>query len=341
MRDHTKEFLQERLLKEGVLHVSWDLKIWTHQVLYKLVFGQATTWEEANAFCNLQTTMLAHGTVSQVLPGSLYGLLGVKDIAYSVEKTVKKYEELLLPRFGDRLKKFDCAPSPSCSLQLASGIFDALYAAGGLSVPGAIASGLGVLYSEHKTNPAKGFTIPLGKEAEFFWESLRYFPPVYGFPYWTTRPTCDGITPGDTIALELPYGQSEACPRLPVNTQTGFSPVNQWQGGARVVLDIGRAGWDEHRWGVNASKFVLRPQAEYKRNSLNFADMAVDAKVAGGKNNRVCPAKQLSIAMGAVFFQVFKKEDWIAHSAQDIEMDPFGPFTQISDFDLRAATLEG
>lgn len=203
------------------------------------------------------------------------------------------------------------------------------------------AQGLGVIYSEHTTNPAKGFTIPPGKEAEFFWESLRYFPPVYGVPYWTTRPTCHGIAPGDTIARELPYGQSEACPRLPVNTQTGFSPVNQWQGGARVVLDVGKAGWDEHRWGVNASKFVLRPQAEYERNSLNFADMAVDAKVAGGKNNRVCPAKQLSLAMGAVFFQVFKKEDWIAHSAQDIKMDPFGPFFQVTEFDLRAATLEG
>merc|ERR1711941_168324 len=96
------------------------------------------------------------------------------------------------------------------------------------SLPGIIQSGLAMIYSTSSTNPSPNFAIPKGKELNFVWELLRYIPPVYGFPHWEPRPTCVGLSKEETFALNKSHGHTAACPRQPLDAETGFPPVNQW-----------------------------------------------------------------------------------------------------------------
>merc|ERR1712087_515725 len=115
------------------------------------------------------------------MPGILYNSLG-RIFGFDKTRTcatnfVLSYQKLVEEIWGESLKHLDCSPTPSCSLQLASGLWDAFYSAGGLSMPGTLQAGLAIIYSTSETNPRSDFTIPKGQELTFFWECLRYIPP--------------------------------------------------------------------------------------------------------------------------------------------------------------------
>lgn len=358
IRESARAFLAERRAA-GKLEVPQDLQGWVHQVLHKVAFNKDLTWVDAQGFVGLQNQaeslngvpwqtvqqfldvqngMVAKGTISQALPAGLYALdvLSMGKVKAAVGEYIQQYMTLLQNNrdWATRLANLDCSPSPSCALQFASGLWDALYSAGGLSVPGGIATGLGVLFSTHQNNPRQAFTIPPGEERRFFWESIRFYAPVYGFPFWRRRPTCAGSTAEQTAALNRTNGEMEACPRQAVDGRTGFSPVNQWQGGQREVLVLATAQRDKEKWGVDANDFVLRPLIDYETNSVGFAEMASDRRTNEGRMDRNCPGKELALAMGSIFFEVFDTTAWTATEPDKIVLDAFGAFTQVTAFTL-------
>jgi len=194
------------------------------------------------------------------------------------------------------------------------GAWDALYAAGGLSVPGTINTGLGIMYSTSPDNPAPGASYEKAQALQFYWENIRFFPPVVGFPHWRTRPTCAGSTPEETAALNKPNGTSDAC-KLGADTSAGYPQVNQYLGGVRDVPNLALAMSDPNKWGSDADEFKIRPLQEYIKNSVGFAEMAVDNQVAGGRMNRVCPGKTLALMIGTMFFEEFNRNDWATHDS--------------------------
>lgn len=331
VRSSIKDFLAHRR-EAGALEVPNDLQVLVHQILHHVVFNDDLSWEEAEAFVVVQTKMVKLGTVSQFLPGSLYFFEGLGTVMEEVKEYIDRYAALLEKgKWASTLKEANCTPSVNCTVQFASSLYDALYSAGGLSVPGGIATGLGVLFSQSDSNPAVGLTIPPGKELEFFWESIRFFAPVYGFPYWPQRPRCIGLDDEATANLS-----TEACPKKPENRK-GMHPVNQWQGGIREVIFLAHAQKDKHRWGRNASDFIIRNLSDYNNNSVGFAEMAVDKSVDGGRNDRSCPGKDLALLIGRVFFEEMKLDNWTSDAPGDIKLDPNGAVTQVDAFTLRPA----
>ena len=62
-------------------------------------------------------------------------------------------------------------------------------------MPGALSTALGVLYSDDNTNPAKGLAYDRDTQATaLFYESMRMFAPVVGFP---ERPAASRLRGGD------------------------------------------------------------------------------------------------------------------------------------------------
>eukprot|EP00931_Biecheleriopsis_adriatica_P064082 TRINITY_DN38935_c0_g1_i1.p1 TRINITY_DN38935_c0_g1~~TRINITY_DN38935_c0_g1_i1.p1 ORF type:complete len:571 (-),score=91.31 TRINITY_DN38935_c0_g1_i1:82-1794(-) len=333
-----RRFLRERA-KAGKLEVPNDLQAWTYMVNYQIVFGKQIDFAKAQAFVEVQNNVVRLGTISQAVPPSLYGIaggfLGFQSTQQGIVEHVREYLGLVEEIWGEELKDEDCSPTPNCSLQLASGLWDALYSAGGLSVPGGLMSGLAIMYSTSSTNPSPGYKIPNGKELDFFWECIRYIPPVYGFPHWElSRPVCIGLTAEETLALNGSEGETAACPKSPVDPQTGFPQVNQWMGGHRTILALNVAQKDPKVWGKGAdTEFRVRPLKEYEEKSQGFAESAIDNSVNDGRSNRVCPGKDLALFVGKMFWEEFDVGAWKV-SNPDITIDPNGRLVQIPPFTL-------
>jgi len=88
---------------------------------------------------------------------------------------------------------------------------------------------------------------------------------------------------------------------------------------------------DPTKWGPDADKFVIRDVTDYIKNSVGFAEMAVNSGVANGRMNRDCPGKTLALMIGEAFFSEFKKEEWTADGS--ISFKKVTPF--VSGFTLR------
>merc|ERR1719401_463619 len=241
---------------------------------------------------------------------------GIRD---GVTDYVQKYAEIsqrLFPELNDE----DCAPTRSCALQLGSAVWDAVSAAGGLSVPSAVGTGLAVLFSTHGNNPFSAGTYKKSQALNFYWENVRFFAPVVGFPAWQKRPTCAGLTEWETQQLQQPGGGTKACPLGRNRHFTGHPKVNQYQGGVRVVPALALAQRDPRRWGEDANEFKIRSISSYIKNSVGFAEMAEDASVQDGNNDRSCPGKDLGLMIGESFFKHFDASRWrVEGNSEDIE----------------------
>jgi len=305
IRRRIRNFFKERT----TFTVPTDVTILVHQILNEVGLKRNVSWEYSQAFVSVQTTVVAMATVSQLIPGVLAGIT-LGSISASVVDYIREYTPLLQELYGEQLALEDCAPSKNCTVQLAAATWDALYAAGGLSVPGTISTGLGVLYSTSGSNPAPGVTYAKDEAAQFYWENIRYFPPVVGFPHWSTRPTCAGSSAEDTAKLNKPNGKTQACALGEASFFTGYPTVNQYVGGVRAVPNLAIAMWDPRKWGDDSNEFVLRPLAEYDKYSVGFAEMAVNNSVAEGRMNRDCPGKSLALMIGTMFFEEFDQSLW-------------------------------
>ena len=322
VRDSVAEFFKDRAAA-GTMDVQADIKAWTHQLLYKIAFGfdKTITFEDALAFVKTQGDLTTFTTISQLFPAEIFGYeelagtnvksaiysaLGAESIRDSLKGHFDAYLPLVQEIYGDQVNGKDCHPSPSCAHQLASALLDTFTTAGGLSVPGALSTALGVLYSDDNTNPAKGLAYDRDTQATaLFYESMRMFAPVVGFPFWTKQPS----------------------PATTEFTCNGAKCTNQYAGGTRKVLNLALAQRDHTKWGSSAEEFKLRGLADYHSNFIGFAEMAERNDVDGGRMNRNCPAKELAVYLGTQFFKQFKKEDWkLSPSQSSIQFGGSTPF---------------
>lgn len=288
-----------------------DLHAWVHQVLMNTTFGRKVDFEYAKEFVRVQRDFLTYGTVSQLVPEKMYSTMGsffkMPQTRDAIAAYVRSYVPLIEEKWAWKLKGQNCAPSKSCTTQLASMLLDSMLSTGGHFLPFGIRSGLSILYSNSSSNPTGGHTLIAGKELEFFWECLRFIPPVLGIPYWKARPDCAR----SPASAQIPILGKMVCPKLHKNNWTGYPRVNQWRGGHRYVLGVALGQLDPNVWGEGAdSQFRVRALEEYERLSVGFAEMASNYQVDWGRSNRDCPAKRLALLLGQIFFQEFNVDAW-------------------------------
>lgn len=170
-----------------------DVKRWVHEELFRLIFpgGQGNPID-VEEFIGVQQKFALFQPLSV---GMSENLLKSRFLGGGVIEKLAEYHDMLVPLvekyYGAELEAKDCSPSPSCLDQLTAAFLDSLVSAGGLSVPGAITTGLWVLHANTKSY---GSTFPNNIKLDntdplpFFYESLRFFPPVVGFPWWEKPP---------------------------------------------------------------------------------------------------------------------------------------------------------
>lgn len=332
--EHTAaEMLADRKAKGSLNHV--DIKIWFHKVINKITFNRHVDDTYCRKFIATQGKFLSTQIISQSIPSVLYGQdpLKLGATRESVKQYVDEYKQLLLEQYADLLEGQDCSPSASCAHQAAYGIFDAFVAAGGVSVPGTIFQSLAVAFSTDPSNPAgKPLSYRTEEADQMIWEAIRIFPPVVVFPYWSPRPTCSGLDPAQTAALNHPNGETAPCPLGAPHKRTGFPEVNQYKGGKRWMPNVAIAQQDPDIWGEDAKIFKLRPLEHYEKYSLGFAEMAVDPNVANGRMNRMCPGRSLALLMGKTFLSMFRPDEWTVNPEEPIKIKTGGPY--VGDFPI-------
>jgi hypothetical protein len=273
-----------------------DVVAWVHEELFKRVFpGVATLPVHATEFVSLQSSLTSLSTITQLLSDDLSSLIAGSTLT-KLQAAYDAYYPLVQETYGAELAGADCSPMTDCVALATSNILDALFFAGGLSVPSGISTGLWVL---HADTSSYGETFPqdpiVADPAAFFYESIRFFPPVVGFPWWTTPPE-----------------------------RASDDTKSQAAGGVRKVLNLALANKDPNAWGADAHQFRVRRHADYANNFVGFADHAYDYSVAEGKMNRNCPAKQLALQMGKAFFTEWEQEGWCTRDSTGYqEATPF------------------
>jgi len=247
-----------------------DVKVWTQQVLHRVLMGAEISEQEAEDFVDFQGKVLKTVVVPQFLvdaaraaPGGealLKGALGFAELKAKKDDYLQRWLPATRARYcqgcDDHWAKI-----------VNSNFLDALIFAGGLSVPGVIAPGTAVLYAGSQS-PAPGMQLNAGNVEAFAWEAARYFPPVLGFPY---------VDEGESRPLQI------------------------------MAVGMGQRSGAE--WGEDAEKptFRLRDMATYQRWWVGHADHAEDPT---GEMTRRCPGKHLSMAMIAGWFKAWDQAAW-------------------------------
>lgn len=308
-----------KVLSQETLAVQKDLKVMVHKILMKTIFGYSFTaipWD-INEFIDTQTSYTTLSTLTQMVTDSVGNV--IETFTKTKEKLNNYYHQLKVlveqypERFAVDFDTADCGETlnngkkdRNCVSQVANAMLDTLLAAGGLSVPGALSTGLFVLYgdleSANSNNKFSGI-FPAGASdslndnnaKEFYYESMRFFAPVVGLPQWTKFPA-----------------------------RAFDDSASQVAGGTRKILNLALANKDPNAWGSDAHQFRVRTMSEYHELFVGFADFAKNDNVAGGKMNRVCPGKGLAVAIGETFFTVFKKSQWHTRDVSEYaEATPF------------------
>lgn len=316
---------------EGKMAVQNDIKKFVHKLLIKIALNRDVSDAEAQTFVDFQSKLTTFSTIAQLVPAEILGR-DVKDQLFSIigAKALRDQASAYIDSFTNDVRALyseeieaginDCGSTQGgCVVQVASAILDTLFSAGGLSVPGGISTALGVLYSTDSSNPAGGpITYDRATQsAGIYYEAMRWFAPVVGFPYWSTKPS--------------PATTEFNCEGKPCQ--------NQYQGGVRHVMNLALANRDLRRWGRDAEEFKIRPHGEYVRNFIGFAEMAERNDVDNGRMNRNCPAKSLAIAIGKTFFKKFEQENWqLSPAADAISFSGSTPF--VSEFILYPTSVK-
>jgi hypothetical protein len=278
-----------------------DIVAWVHEELFKRLFPNAKGLPVPAAdFVSLQSSLTTLSTITQLLSDDLTELIASSTLS-KLQDAFTAYRPLVEAEYGAELAAANCAPMTDCVALATSNLLDVLFFAGGLSVPSGISTGLWVL---HADTSSYGQTFPqdpaITDPAAFFYESIRFFPPVVGFPWWTTPPE-----------------------------RASDDTKSQAKGGVRKILNLALANKDPNAWGGDAHQFRVRSHTAYAKNFVGFADYAYDQSVADGKMNRNCPAKQLALQMGKAFFTEWDQEGWCTRdNSKYQEATPFvDPFT--------------
>ena len=87
-----------------------------------------------------------------------------------------------------------------------------------------------------------------------------------------------------------------------------------------VVIDLLMAGADKRAWGEDAHDFVLRDLSVYEEKMVGWADKAIYENDNAHPASRVCPAKDLSLAMISGFLRGFMRSG--GHAAWTADVAP-------------------
>lgn len=292
------------------ISVQEDVTAWVHTELVARAFPNRALPVPAADFVALQSSIVTLSTLTQLLSDDVTQLVA-GDTFSKLSATFDAYRPLVEEVYGDELRDADCAPTTDCVDLATSHLLDLLFFAGGLSVPSGLSTGLWVLHGDTapygEAFPAPGSLRARDDPGAFFYESIRFFAPVVGLPWWTTPPA---------------RAEDDAASQY--NTAAGVA-------GVRTILNLALANKDPNVWGEDGHLFRVRPHAEYASHFVGFADFALDDDVAGGKMNRACPAKSLALAMGKAFFTAWEQEEWCTKDSPGYtEATPFvDPFTLV------------
>lgn len=170
------QWLDERAAARTPFRVQNDVKLWVQILLHKVHLGIDLTVEEAQRFTDVQSKVLA----AIVLPTWLNWIVGKalkmdKLLAVRME-FLEKYKAALgaQPEHAQR--------SPEDLHLLASVMLDSLMFAGGLSTASVIGCAMATVYSAN--SPCPGLDLKSDMVAPLVWETIRYYPPVVGFPWY-------------------------------------------------------------------------------------------------------------------------------------------------------------
>ena len=290
------EFLSGREL----LDVQTDIKRWVFEELFKLAYpGEVNPIPSAD-FVALQSGFLGLQPFVQLVPPFVGELMAeeVLEKLSAVHDLLRMYTE---KHYGARVADGDCSPTEGgCLEQLTAAFLDTFISAGGLSVPSGISTALWVMYGDvasHGDMFPTNYTIDNNDVLPLYYESMRFFAPVVGFPWWDPAPE---------------------------RATDDFG--SQFDGGHRTVLNLAFANRDPNVWGGDAHKFRVRPAAEYYEHFIGFAETAVDETVANGTMNRACPGKTTAIALGQAFLQNFNQSEWANTGNSSSEFTLVVPF---------------
>lgn len=303
---------------QDLLAVQDDVKGWIFEQLFEITFPGETNPVVTKDFVALQSSFTTLSTITQMVPDGLSDAIA-KSTIEGLNNLFTKLKPLTEKIYGDELKGKNCecpdsienCPSKTCVDVLTSAFMDTLLAAGGLSVPGAISTGIWVLHADTSNHEFEKDLFPETRveltETDvdaFFYESMRFFAPVVGFPWWTQKP--DRATD---------------------------DKADQYDNGVRKVLNLALANKDPNAWGKDCHKFRVKTLSDYRKLFLGFADFAYDDTVADGNMDRKCPGKTLAFAMGRAWFEQWNQKAWCYDSDQKSQYKEATPF--VDDFVLR------
>ena len=239
-----------------------DVKVWCWQLLHKVILDYEAPEAEVHELLALQWQWMKNMALPEGVHdvGAFKGLLGLDDFLKKKEAVLARYLPLLLKK----LPELSARP-PAEQTILASAAMDAIFFAGGQSIPTVIAYALALPYSAWgKEHLPAGFSLDrVDLLPQYVCEVLRRFPPVSGFTY-----------------RERSFGGADS--------QT-------------VVLSIHSAQMDPAVWDA-PERFLLRPMAEYAAKSVGFAEPSVAPRL-GSPNSHACPGKDLGMAIAIGFLR--------------------------------------
>jgi len=307
--------------RRDVVRVQRDIKVWSTKLLHKIHMGIRLSNAEAEEFTDIQSTCL----VATILPE---GLVNKIKFVSKIDK-IKEYRVKMIRKYQDAIRADERGlipdefkTDPELNFLLASNMLDSLLFAGGLSVPSVVGVGLAVLYAGENSPMSLRDRIALVENVDadavskFVFEVIRRFPPVVGFPWWST-PGKDGL---------------------------------------RTVMNLAMAQRDPRgeAWGDDAESFKLRDNALYARlMGVSWAAPHSDWTAergwtqptsvnAHGGMARECPAKELSFVMAKTFLQLFLKDakakSWRVANNAIVHLTESTPFH--TDFSLVRGAVE-
>lgn len=259
-----REWIDARHSTGEPFEVRAHVKQWSTKLLHRVLLGIELSDAEVVDFVAIQAKItVLSGFVPTGATWLAGKLLGLDKMIQFREKTMKSYSNVLKPKHPDL---------SATDLQLlVSAFLDAMLFAGGASLGLSVSCALATMYGGD-ASPLARSDIPEDKDDTFVqqlvWETIRYFPPVVGFPW---------VTPGS--------GTNDT-------------------GTQRTCLSLASAMKDPRVWGEDANEFKLRSVVDYHRLSVAFADMAV-AKDGVKGGSRVCPAKTMALVAIGEFLKAW------------------------------------
>jgi len=245
---------------------------WTMKILHRIGLGIEITDSEAEELAALQTvSLLVAGATSKLCAMFLYYAFFTKPTLQARQKYIEKYRPFIEKRWPDQ----DWTAS---KLDLMGSVFlDAMFFAGGRSVPLAMDLVLGYILTSNKPESIKG--VDFKKEENIrslMMEAMRFHPVVTTVPYW--------ITSSGTSTGQGRWEHEAVCIDRALADPAVFQDPDTF-----MLNRPGQGSTDESSTS----------------NSIAWAEFAcIDGKI-GHPFSHCCPAKDLSINMIVAFVQEY------------------------------------